>query len=57
MRDARYLHDQAELCLEMARQINDRTASEDLRAEAAGYRAEATAIENGVKTTVTKVPS
>jgi hypothetical protein len=45
MRDARYLRAQAELCLEMAWLISDRTACENLRAEAARYRAEAAAIE------------
>ena len=50
MRDARYLRAQAELCLEMARQMSDQTASENLRAEAARYHAEATEIETGVKT-------
>ena len=50
MHDARYLRAQAELCLEMARQMSDQTASENLRAEAARYHAEATEIETGVKT-------
>ena len=50
MRDARYLRAQAELCLEMERQMSDQTASENLRAEAARYHAEATEIETGVKT-------
>ena len=50
MRDARYLRAQAELCLEMARQVSDRAASEKLRAEAARYHAEATEIETGGKT-------
>ena len=50
MRDARYLRAQAELCLEMARQMSDQTASENLRAEAARYHAEAAEIETGVKT-------
>ena len=54
MRDARYLRDQAELCLELARQMSDRTASENLRAEATRYYAEAAAIETGVKTKVAK---
>jgi hypothetical protein len=52
MRDARYLRAQAELCLEMARQMSDRTASESLRAEAARYHAEAAEIETGIKATV-----
>ena len=50
MRDARYLRAQAELCLEMARQMSDQRASENLRAEAARYHAEAAEIETGVKT-------
>ena len=50
MRDARYLRAQAEFCLEMARQMSDQTTSENLRAEAARYHAEATEIETGVKT-------
>jgi hypothetical protein len=54
MRDARYLRAQAELCLEMARQVSDRAAAESLRAEAARYHAEATAMETGVKTPVMK---
>jgi hypothetical protein len=52
MRDARYLRAQAELCLEIARQISDRTASENLRAEAARFHAEAAEIETGIKATV-----
>jgi hypothetical protein len=54
MRDARYLRAQAELCLEMARQVGDRAAADGLRAEAARYHAEATEIESGVKTPVMK---
>ena len=45
MRDAAYLRAQAELCLDMARQISDRSIAENLRAEAARYQAEAAAIE------------
>lgn len=45
MRDARYLRGQAELCLEMARQMSDPKAAENLRAEAARYHAEAAEIE------------
>jgi hypothetical protein len=52
MRDAPYLRAQAELCLEMAWQISDRTASENLRAEATRYHAEAAALKTGVKTKV-----
>jgi hypothetical protein len=45
MRDANYLHAQAELCLEIARQVSDQAAAENLRAEAARYQDEAAAIE------------
>jgi hypothetical protein len=54
MRDARYLRAQAELCLEMARQVSDQTTSDNLRAEAARYQAEVAEIEAGVKTWVAK---
>jgi hypothetical protein len=57
MRDARYLRAQAELCLEMARQMSDQAVAENLRAEAARYHAEANEIETGVKTWVAKAPS
>jgi hypothetical protein len=56
MRDARYLRAQAELCLEMARQMSDQTSADNLRAEAARYQAEATEIETGVKTWEIKEP-
>lgn len=46
MRDARYLRAQAELCLEMARQVSDQTTSDNLRAEAARYQAEVAEIED-----------
>ena len=45
MRDARYLRAQAELCLEIARQMSDPRAAEQLRADAARYHAEAAEIE------------
>jgi hypothetical protein len=54
MRDARYLRAQAELCLEMARQVSDRAIADNLRAEAARHHAEATEIETGIKTWVTR---
>jgi hypothetical protein len=54
MRDARYLRTQAELCLEMARQVGDRVAADGLRAEAARYHAEATEVETDTKTPVIK---
>jgi hypothetical protein len=56
MRDARYLRAQAELCLEMAHQMSDQATSENLRAEAAPYHAEAAEIETGVKTRELKEP-
>jgi hypothetical protein len=56
MRDARYLRAQAELCLEMARQVSDRATADNLRAEAARYHAEAAEIETGVKTWELKEP-
>ena len=49
MRDARYLRAQAELCLEIARQVGDRRTADTLRAEAARYHAEAEEIETGLK--------
>ena len=55
MRDAQYLRVQAELYLEMARQIGDRAAADSLRAEAERHHAEATEIETAVKTAVIKV--
>ena len=47
MRDAAYLHAQAELCLEIARQIGDPKSIANLKAEAARYHAEAAEIEYG----------
>ena len=57
MRDAIYLRAQAELCLEMARQVSDPIASDDLRAEAARFHAEAAEIETGVQTSVARATS
>jgi hypothetical protein len=45
MRDAQYLRAQAELCLELARQISDQKIAANLQAEAARYHAEAAEIE------------
>jgi hypothetical protein len=56
MRDARYLRAQAELYLEMARQVSDPKTADNLRVEAAHYYAEATEIETGVKTLELKEP-
>ena len=47
MRDARYLREQAELCLQIARQMSDRSTADNLKAEAARYHAQAAAIEAG----------
>jgi hypothetical protein len=54
MRDAQYLRAQAELYLEMGRQIGDRVAADSLRAEAERHHAEATEIEIAVKSAVIK---
>lgn len=54
MRDARYLRAQAELCLEMARQLSDETTADNLRAEAARHHAEADEIETGARNPVLK---
>jgi hypothetical protein len=54
MRDARYLRGQAELCLEMARQVSDAATAENLRAEAARYHSEAAEIETDINTSVAK---
>jgi hypothetical protein len=45
MRDAVYLRAQAELCLEIARQMSDRQTVEQLWAEATRYLDEAAAAE------------
>ena len=45
MRDANYLRVQAELCLEIAREMSDQAAADNLREEAARYRAEAGTID------------
>jgi hypothetical protein len=45
MRDANYLRAQAELCLEMARQMSDPKAAATLKAAAAKYHAEAASVE------------
>jgi hypothetical protein len=47
MRDARYVRAQAELCLDLARQMSDRHAADNLKAQAARYHAEAAALEAG----------
>ena len=47
MRNAQYLCAQADLCLELARQMSDPTSVASLTEEAKRYRAEAAAIETG----------
>ena len=46
MQDARYFRSQAELCLEMARQVSDRRMAESLRLDAAQYFMRATELED-----------
>ncbi|MGA7018120.1 MAG: hypothetical protein WCC54_17170 [Pseudolabrys sp.] len=41
----------------MAQQLSDQAASDDLRAEAARYHAEAEEIESGTEASVTKAAS
>ena len=48
MRDVRYLRAQAELCLDIARQMSDPKAAEQLKADAARYHDEAAAIDSEV---------
>jgi hypothetical protein len=43
--DARYWREQAALCLEIARQISDRRAADQMRATAAEYFARAQELE------------
>lgn len=45
------------ICLQMAQQLSDQAASDDLRAEAARYHAEAEEIESGTEASVTKAAS
>lgn len=45
MRDAQHLRAQAQLCLELARQISDYKTVENLQAEAARHYVEAAEIE------------
>lgn len=51
--DAQYLRVQADLCLEMARQVSDRATADNLRAKAPAI-IEAAEIETGVKMPVIK---
>jgi hypothetical protein len=45
MRDAKYLREQAELCLEIARQLSDPEAAQRVRLNDADYLAQAKIIE------------
>jgi hypothetical protein len=54
MRDEPYLRAQAELCLEMARQMSDQATSKNLRAEAARYHAEAAELDAETRTFTAK---
>jgi hypothetical protein len=45
MEDAAYLRSQAELCLEIAQQMSDPVAAQELRLKAAQYLARATKTE------------
>jgi hypothetical protein len=45
MRDAKYLRAQAELCLEIARQLSDRAAAQRVRLNAADYLSQAENLE------------
>ena len=45
MQDARYFRSQAELCLELARQVSDRRMADSLRSDAAQYFLRATELE------------
>jgi hypothetical protein len=46
MQDAQYFRDQAALCLEMAQQMSDRQATEDLRVSAAQYFKKAAELDH-----------
>jgi hypothetical protein len=50
MRNAQYLRAQAEFCLQAARRISDHKTVENLKADAARYHAEATAVETAYRT-------
>jgi len=45
MRDAHYFRTQAELCLELARQMSDPVTADNLRAQAARYHEQAAEVE------------
>ncbi|MBI3704795.1 MAG: hypothetical protein HY244_13360 [Rhizobiales bacterium] len=46
MQDAQYFREQANLCLDVARQVSDRTLAEGLRLDAAQYFMRAMELEN-----------
>jgi hypothetical protein len=52
MPDAQYFRAQAELCLEIARQMSQSRDAERLRADAARYHARAAEIEEEGRTTL-----
>jgi hypothetical protein len=45
VQDARFFRSQAELCLEIARQLSDRAAADNVRLTAANYLARADELE------------
>jgi hypothetical protein len=49
MQTARYFRDQAALCLEIARQMSDPEAAENLRATAAHHSERAAELEKGTE--------
>jgi hypothetical protein len=49
MADARYFCSQAELCLQIARQISNRRDADNLRAMAAQYEARAEVLETDIE--------
>ena len=48
--DARYWREQAVLCLQIARELSDRQAADEMRATATEYFARATELEKRVDT-------
>jgi hypothetical protein len=51
VRDAKYLRQQAELCLEIARQLSDPAAARRVRLNAADFFAQAEALERSSEQT------
>jgi hypothetical protein len=50
MQDAQYFRAQAQLCLEIARQLSDRVAAEKIRLTAADYLSKAEELERVAET-------